>query len=66
MMSIGLIEELSQRPKDMTAVTYFFCQNADYELNTMEAIIKGLILQLIRQQESVKQTLRDRWDPVLK
>jgi len=66
MMSIGLIEELSQRPKDMTAVTYFFCQSADYELNTMEAIIKGLILQLMRQQGSVKQALRDRWDPVLK
>ena len=65
-MSIGLIEELSQRFRDTTtdttAVTYFFCQNADYELNTIEAIVKGLILQLVRQQESVKASLRDRWD----
>jgi NACHT domain len=62
MMSIGLIEELSQRSRDTTVVTYFFCQNADYELNTVEAIIKGLILQMVKQQESVKPSLRDRWD----
>jgi hypothetical protein len=62
MMSIGLIEELSQQSRDTTAVTYFFCQSADYELNTVEAIIKGLILQLVKQQESVKPSLRDRWD----
>src|SRR6185312_10779816 len=64
MMSIGLIEELCQRPKETTAVTYFFCQNADYELNTIEAIIKGLILQLVKQQEPLKQSLRHRWDAV--
>jgi ATP:corrinoid adenosyltransferase len=64
MMSIGLIEKLSGRPKDATVVTYFFCQNADYELNTVEAIIKGLILRLLRQQEVLKKVLRDRWDTV--
>ena len=62
MMSIGLIEELSKRSQGTTAVAYFFCQNADYELNTMEAIIKGLIMQLMKQQESVRASLRDRWD----
>ncbi|KAF7505951.1 hypothetical protein GJ744_012393 [Endocarpon pusillum] len=64
MMSIGLIEELSRRSRATTAVTYFFCQNADYELNTLEAIIKGLILQLVRQYESVRSSLRDRWDTI--
>jgi Cdc6-like AAA superfamily ATPase len=56
MMSKGLIEKFlqqSQQFRETTAVTYFFCQNADYELNTMEAIIKGLILQLVKQQQSV-------------
>jgi Cdc6-like AAA superfamily ATPase len=65
MMSIGLIERLlqqSQRSKEKMVVTYFFCQNADYELNTMEAIIKGLILQLVKSQDSVKTSLRDQWD----
>jgi Cdc6-like AAA superfamily ATPase len=65
MTSIGLIEELqelSQQAKETTAVTYFFCQNADYEFNTIEAIIKGLILQLVRQQGSLAKPLGDRWD----
>ena len=61
-MSIGLTKGLSQRPGESAVVSYFFCQNADYELNTIEAIIKGLILQLVRQQELLKQCLRDRWD----
>ncbi|KAI4264864.1 MAG: hypothetical protein L6R42_000049 [Xanthoria sp. 1 TBL-2021] len=43
-------------------MTYFFCQNADYELNTIESIIKGLILQLVNQQEQLTASLRRRWD----
>ena len=62
MMSIGLIERIP-RPKDgSTLVTYFFCQNADYELSTIGAIIKGLILQLVNQQEELLASLRRRWD----
>ncbi|KAK5202848.1 hypothetical protein LTR96_011230 [Exophiala xenobiotica] len=65
MMSIGLVEELeeeSRRANKTSAVIFFFCQNADYELNTLEAIIRGLILQLVRKQPKLKQSLRDRWD----
>jgi hypothetical protein len=61
MMSIGLIER-SLPQDESTVVTYFFCQNADYELNTLEAIIKGLILQLVNQQIELKESLRCRWD----
>ena len=64
MISIGLIERLSLLQDESTIVTYFFCQNADYELNTLEAIIKGLILQLINQQTALKESLRHRWDTV--
>ncbi|KAH8797868.1 hypothetical protein F5884DRAFT_825522 [Xylogone sp. PMI_703] len=64
MMSIGLIEHLLLPQDDSTVVTYFFCQNADYELNTLEAIIKGLILQLVNQQKELKESLRRRWDTV--
>jgi hypothetical protein len=64
MLSIGLIERLSLPKDDSTVVTYFFCQNADYELNTIEAIIKGLILQLVNQQKELKESLRRRWDTV--
>jgi hypothetical protein len=64
MMSIGLIEQLQVAQDESSVVTYFFCQNADYELNTIEAIIKGLILRLIDQQAYLKECLRRRWDTV--
>ncbi|KAF7919155.1 uncharacterized protein EAE98_009475 [Botrytis deweyae] len=62
MISIGLIERLSFPQDESTVVTYFFCQNADYELNTLQAIIKGLILQLVNQQKELIEYLRDHWD----
>jgi hypothetical protein len=62
MISIGLIERLLFPRDESTVVTYFFCQNADYELNTLEAIIKGLILQLVNQQKELNESLRRRWD----
>lgn len=61
-MSIGLIEELSQKHHESTVVAYSFCQNADNELNTLESIIKGLILQLMNQQIGLRESLRCRWD----
>lgn len=64
MMSIFLIERLSFSQSDSTVVTYFFCQNSDYELNNLEAIIKGLIHQLVNQQKDLKESLRRRWDTV--
>ncbi|KAJ5805509.1 G-protein beta WD- 40 repeats containing protein [Penicillium pulvis] len=62
MMSIGLIDELSRIQHDSTMVTYFFCQNADSELNTLESILKGLILRLVNQQIKLTESLRRRWD----
>lgn len=62
MMSIGMIEELARSLKESATVIYFFCQNADYELNTVEAIVKGLILQLAQQQEQTKDCLLQQWD----
>ncbi|KAK2470174.1 hypothetical protein H9L39_18322 [Fusarium oxysporum f. sp. albedinis] len=67
MLSIGLIEQLAraaQEEDDSTVVIYSFCQNADYELNTLEAILKGLILQLANQQPELKESLRRRWDTI--
>jgi hypothetical protein len=61
-MSIGLIKRLSLPQDKSTVVAYFFCQNVDYKLMTLEAIIKGLILQLVNQQKELKESLRRRWD----
>lgn len=60
MMAIGLIEELSKQREN--TVAYFFCQNANRELNTLESIIKGLILGLVNQHTELKASLRRRWD----
>ncbi|KAF9885330.1 hypothetical protein FE257_013047 [Aspergillus nanangensis] len=60
MMTIGLIEQLS--PDESSIITYFFCQNADYKLNSVEGIIKGLIWQLTRQQKGLLEFLQSRWD----
>ena len=62
MMSIGLVEQIPRRQHGITIMTYFFCQNANYELNTIESIIKGLILQLVHQQEKLTASLRRRWN----
>lgn len=63
MIAIGLIEELLQFcRKSSNAMTYFFCQNADSQLNTLEGMIKGLIVQLLDQQPALKKCLRSRWD----
>ncbi|KAJ5797857.1 uncharacterized protein N7503_007153 [Penicillium pulvis] len=64
MMSIGLIERLLLARNGPCVVTYFFCQDADHELNTLESVIKGLILQLLNQEERLKVSLRNRWDTV--
>ena len=66
MMTLSLISRLSQPRDDPPIIIYFFCQNADYELNNIVAVIKGLILQLIYQQEATKECLRSRWDAAQK
>ncbi|KAJ5737296.1 uncharacterized protein N7483_002421 [Penicillium malachiteum] len=63
MMLIGLTEVLSKRYDTSTVVTYFFFRNADSELNTLESVIKALILRLISQRVELKDSLRCRWDP---
>lgn len=63
MIAIGLIEELLQIcTKGAKAMTYFFCQNTDSQLNTLQGMMKGLIVQLPDQQPALKECLRSRWD----
>ncbi|ENI06404.1 hypothetical protein COCC4DRAFT_39559 [Bipolaris maydis ATCC 48331] len=62
MMTIRIIDQISLPQKPSTVVTYFFCRNDDYKLNTVEAIIKGLIRRLVTQQKALYEPLRRRWD----
>ncbi|KAJ5152980.1 G-protein beta WD- 40 repeats containing protein [Penicillium canariense] len=68
MMSIGLVEELSRERDESAVVTYFFCQNADNELNTLESLIKGLILKLDTENARFNEDItswRNLWDILL-
>ncbi|KAK6521223.1 hypothetical protein TWF506_001448 [Arthrobotrys conoides] len=58
MLSIRLIDELSSD----AVVAFFFCQNADYKLNTIEAVIKGWIRCLANQREEALRALRNYWN----
>ncbi|KAF3226387.1 hypothetical protein TWF191_004649 [Orbilia oligospora] len=60
MTAIGLIEELSRSSGPV--VTYSFCQDSNYELNTVEAIIKGLIRCFVNQRNEAMRILRRLWD----
>ncbi|KAF3225088.1 hypothetical protein TWF106_002968 [Orbilia oligospora] len=60
MTAIGLIEELSRSSGPV--VTYSFCQDSNYELNTVEAIIKGLIRCFVNQRSEAMRILRCLWD----
>lgn len=73
MMSIGLVNELeaeeasgewdvSEKKRPASITTYFFCQNADAELNTVEAIIKGLIRRLVWRRPDLVRFIRQHWD----
>ncbi|KAK6330710.1 hypothetical protein TWF718_002911 [Orbilia javanica] len=62
MTSIGLIEEFSRSAEDDTIVAYSFCQDTNYEVNTVEGIIKGLILSFIKQHAEAIKVLRPLWD----
>lgn len=63
MMSIDLAERLESSRDKSTVVTYFFCQNDNYEINTIAAIIKGLILRLVKQKKELMDSLRCHWEP---
>jgi hypothetical protein len=62
MMSISLIEQLitlsGRSNHGSSAVTYSFCQNADYQVNTVEVILKGLMLRLYEAREETRPALR--------
>jgi hypothetical protein len=62
MMTIGITERISSASDNSVLVAYFFCQNADSQLNTVAGILKGLILRLMSQQEDLKDSLQRRWD----
>jgi hypothetical protein len=43
-------------------VAYFLCQNVDSQLNTVAAILKGLIVRLSSQYGDLRLLLQSQWD----
>lgn len=63
-ISINIIEQLSLPSLGNALVIYFFCQGTDSRTNSIEAIIKGLILQLVNCDQELGESLRNLWDPI--
>jgi hypothetical protein len=61
MMMMGLIHELSSRDKSSAAIAYFFCQSTRPELNYAASVLRGLIYQLIMQNEDLIQHIEKRY-----
>ena len=55
MISSFLVDELEKRAQKSPAMTfaYYFCDNKDVKRNTATAIIRGLLLQLLRQHHKL-------------
>lgn len=58
----GLIEELLNQRDNHAVVAYFFCQARNPRVNTVKALIKGLIFRLTRKDPEARRCLRARWD----
>ncbi|KAG8532992.1 uncharacterized protein KY384_001774 [Bacidia gigantensis] len=63
MIAINLIDGPLRPQAEISTVIYFFCQNTNNQLDNVEAIIKGLIWRLAKQQEELKSSLASRWNP---
>ncbi|KAK6337149.1 hypothetical protein TWF718_009933 [Orbilia javanica] len=60
MTTIGLIEELSSTQNEIVA--YSFCRDTDYELNTVESVVKGLMHCLLTRRKEAMKVLLRYWD----
>ena len=65
MLLIGVIKELLQKLKstyDSSVLSYFFCQATDSTLNSATSVLRGLIYQLLVQQQSLISHVREKYD----
>jgi hypothetical protein len=64
MISSFLVDELEKRAQKTPAMTlaYYFCDNKDEKRNTAIAIIRGLLLQLLRQRHILFKYIQREYD----
>ncbi|KAH8653528.1 WD40-repeat-containing domain protein [Xylariales sp. PMI_506] len=61
MLLCGIINELTQSLTNQSLVSYFFCQGTDIKLDHANAVLRGLIYILIRQDRSLVKHLHEEW-----
>jgi len=64
MISTYLVEELEKRAQFTSGMifAYYFCDNKDDKRNTAIAIIRGLLLQLLRQRPLLFKHIQEDYD----
>ncbi|KAL2834663.1 WD40-repeat-containing domain protein [Aspergillus pseudoustus] len=62
MLMIGIIKDMLQMSPEDARISFFFCQNADPNLNNATAVLRGLIYQLASQDESLMAYIREPYD----
>ncbi|ORY58727.1 NACHT domain-containing protein [Pseudomassariella vexata] len=65
MLLCGIIEELEKELKlntEAKIISFFFCQATDSRINNATAVLRGLIYQLVEQQESLISHVRKKYD----
>jgi hypothetical protein len=71
MLLIGIVDELERHLAQLkqaeqlscpTAISYFFCQGTDSNLNNVTAVLRGLIYLLAVQQPSLASNLRKEYE----
>jgi len=62
MLAINLIEQLMRTESHDSTVAYFFCQDSDERLNSLEALVKGLIFRLVREHKELGECIKQHWD----
>ncbi|KAH8764490.1 hypothetical protein BGZ57DRAFT_722808, partial [Hyaloscypha finlandica] len=62
MLLCGIIDEMSEKTKAGSLLSYFFCQATDKRTNNATAVLRGLIYLLIQQQSSLMLHVRKKYD----
>jgi ankyrin repeat protein len=64
MISTFLVDELEERARKLPGMTfaYYFCDNKNESRRTAEAIIRGLLLQLLRQHYDLIELIKPDFD----
>ena len=63
MLLIGVVKELQKlKSTQDPGLSYFFCQGTDSRLNNATAVLRGLIYQLLVQQQSLISYIREQYD----